>query len=241
MSADTDFSRLKRSLADNLALIQKRIQAASRRSVIPEQEVKLIAVSKRQPLAKILALAELGHLDFGENYVQEALTKIREPALSGLNWHFIGGLQTKKARQAAGTFSMVHSVDSLKLARALHKKAESLGVVQPVLIQVNLAGEARKSGIDPDQLPMLARETASMENINLQGLMLMPPFADDPEHSRPYFQQLRQIRDRLEKDLGLSLPHLSMGMSMDFEVAVEEGASMVRVGSKLFGPRMDCA
>ncbi|MFW5730225.1 MAG: YggS family pyridoxal phosphate-dependent enzyme [Desulfonatronovibrionaceae bacterium] len=241
MSAEISASRLKNYLADNLARIQERIQNASRGSAGFEQPVKLIAVSKKQPVSKILTLAELGHLDFGENYVQEALTKIKEPGLADVNWHFIGGLQTNKARQVAGTFSMVHSVDSSRLAQALHKKAESLGIVQPVLIQVNLAGEVQKSGIDPDRLQLLARKIAGMKNLNLQGLMLMPPFADDPEHSRPYFQQLRRIKNRLEKDLGLALPHLSMGMSMDFEVAVQEGATMVRVGSKLFGPRMNCA
>lgn len=228
---------LNSQLRDNLKSIQKRISKALSKSFHPNRNVTLIAVSKKQPLEKISALAGLGQIDFGENYVQEALEKMEALSHPGLRWHFIGGLQTNKARYVPGKFSLVHSVDSAKLARALHNKAKSLDIVQPVLVQVNLAGESQKSGAAKQDLPELAEVILELSHLRLEGLMLMPPFFDDPEKARPYFAGMRMLGRSLEHSLGVRLPHLSMGMSGDFEVAVEEGSTMVRIGESLFGPR----
>ena len=205
---------LNSQLRDNLKSIQKRISKALSKSFHPNRNVTLIAVSKKQPLEKMEALSH-----------------------PGLRWHFIGGLQTNKARYVPGKFSLVHSVDSAKLARALHNKAKSLDIVQPVLVQVNLAGESQKSGAAKQDLPELAEVILELSHLRLEGLMLMPPFFDDPEKARPYFAGMRMLGRSLEHSLGVRLPHLSMGMSGDFEVAVEEGSTMVRIGESLFGPR----
>lgn len=146
-------------------------------------------------------------------------------------------MQTNKAKYVAGRFSLVHSVDSSKLARALHNKAVSLGVVQDILIQVNIAGETQKSGITVEGLPQMAEEVLGMAGLRLVGLMTMPPFFDDPERARPVFARLRELRDGLEPRLGAPLPHLSMGMTGDFVPAVQEGATLVRIGTRIFGAR----
>ncbi|WP_287044423.1 YggS family pyridoxal phosphate-dependent enzyme [Desulfonatronospira sp. MSAO_Bac3] len=227
-------------MADNLDRVRKKIEAALKKSADPERKVSLVAVSKKQPLDRIRALAAAGQVHFGENYVQEGMEKIKALENLEIKWHLIGSLQSNKARFIPGRFFLFHSLDSVKLARALHKKAAELGIVQPVLIQVNLAGEVQKAGVVPDKVPELIRETKQMDHLDLQGLMLMPPLADDPEESRPYFTGLRKMRDTLEQETGRRLPHLSMGMSQDFVQAVEEGATLVRVGSLLMGPRPGC-
>jgi pyridoxal phosphate enzyme (YggS family) len=208
-----------------------------RRAGRAPDDITLVAVSKLHPASDVRALAEAGQVDFGENYVQEAVAKRDELADLGLNWHFIGGLQSNKARFVAGSFALVHSVDSAKLARALHKKAVGLGVVQDILMQVNIGGEAQKSGVAVDGLAALAEEIEGMAGVRLTGLMTLPPFFDDPERARPVFARLRQLRDGLEERLGRGLPHLSMGMTGDFVPAVEEGATMVRIGTRIFGAR----
>lgn len=227
-------------LKTNLNHIREKIKNALNRCEDPHRQVTLIAVSKKQPISKIEGLIRASQTDFGESYVQEALPKMDQLAESSVHWHFIGRLQTKKAKNVAGKFKLIHSVDSQKLAQGLHKKAKNLDLIQPVLIQVNIANEKQKSGVPLEELSGLAREILAMKHLRLDGLMLMPPFFDNPESARPYFAGLRMCRDQLCHELGVTMPHLSMGMSGDFEVAVEEGATLVRVGTALFGAREDC-
>lgn len=232
-----DNQELKDLLTANLESVRARIAKALKKCPDPDREVVLIAVSKKQPLQKIRALNGLGQKHFGENYVQEALFKMEQLENFDIKWHFIGGLQTNKAKFVSGKFALAHSVDSFKLARELNKKAKSLNIVQPVLIQVNLAREKQKYGAARESLPNLARDILDLKNLRLDGLMVMPPYFDDPEKSRPFFAELRRLRQETAQTLGINLPHLSMGMSGDFEAAVEEGATMVRVGTALFGTR----
>ncbi len=231
---------IKAKLKKNLTFIHEKIFNALDRCGDQGREVILVAVSKKQPVQKIKAMAELDQFDFGENYVQEGLEKIRNIGDSRLKWHFIGGLQSNKAKYIPGMFSLVHSLDSYKTAQALHKKAGSMGLNQPVLIQVNLAGEIQKSGVIEEELPGLAEKILALENLKLRGLMLMPPFTREPEDSRPYFSRLRNIKEHLEQRLQIRLDYLSMGMSQDFIQAVEEGANLLRIGSLLLGPRPGC-
>ncbi|QGY39244.1 YggS family pyridoxal phosphate-dependent enzyme [Pseudodesulfovibrio cashew] len=227
----------KQELADNAAEVREALALAARRAGREPGDVTLVAVSKIKPASDVRALAEAGQMDFGENYVQEAVAKQEELADLDLRWHFIGGLQSNKAKFVAGKFALVHSVDSAKLARALDKKALERDTVQDILLQVNIAGEVQKSGVAAEELPALAEEVMGMEGVRLQGLMTMPPFFDDPERARPVFARLRELKEALEKQLGTSLPHLSMGMTGDFVPAVEEGATLVRIGTRIFGAR----
>ena len=223
-------------IARNLEEVRDRIAAAARRAGRDPALVRLLAVSKTVPLEHIQAAVAVGQLLFGENYLQEARPKIAAlgPAPS---WHFIGHLQSNKAKAAVGLFDVIHGVDSLKLAQALDSAAASMGARQKILIQVNLAGEASKSGAAPETVPGLLRELGRLPHLHLLGLMTLPPWLADPEAVRPYFRALRELRDRLEADLRQPLPELSMGMSGDFEVAVAEGATLVRVGTAIFGSR----
>ena len=227
----------KRELAERAAEVREALAIAAKQAGRSPEDVTLVAVSKLHPASDIRALAETGQAEFGENYVQEALSKQEELAGLDVNWHFIGGLQTNKAKYVAGKFALVHSVDSSKLARALHNKAVSLDTVQDILIQVNIAGETQKSGVETERLPELAEEVLGMKGLRLAGLMTMPPFFDDPERARPVFARLRELHDRLETRLGMKLPHLSMGMTGDFVPAVQEGATLVRIGTRIFGAR----
>jgi len=187
----------------------------------------------------VLALHQAGQKLFGESYVQEALPKMRELAGQGLAWHFIGRLQKNKVKYIAGEFALIHTIDSLELASIVHRKSTELGLVQPVLLQVNLAGEEQKAGCGPAEAEALAQAIMGLAGLSLRGLMLMPPWDPDPEANRGLFAQARELRDTLAARLGAALPELSMGMSHDVEQAVEEGATLVRVGTDLFGPR-DC-
>ena len=200
-------------------------------------DVRLVAVSKLPPAGDVLHLFREGQRIFGENYVQEAQAKM-EALPPEISWHFIGHLQTNKVKAVVGRFDLVHGVDSLKLARSLQERAEALGLVQDVLVQVNLAGELQKSGISEADLPPLAEYLAAGRNLRWQGLMLMPPFFDDPEAARPYFARLRELAACLRSGFGLALPELSMGMTGDFEAAIEEGATLVRIGTRIFGERI---
>ncbi len=221
---------------DRLAWVQKRIDGACRACGRDPAGVTLVAVSKKQEAAAVAALAACGQQIFGESYLQEALAKITA-APAGLEWHFIGHLQRNKAKQAAGRFGLIHSVDNLDLAQILQKKSSELNLVQALCLQVNVAGEVQKSGVSPEALPELAESVAGMPALALQGLMVIPPVFDDPQGARPVFARLRELRDALASRLGLPLPVLSMGMSGDLEAAVLEGATHVRVGTDLFGPR----
>ena len=225
------------TIAERLARVRAGMAEACSRCGRDPGSVRLVAVSKGQPAAAVAEAFQAGQRVFGESYVQEALAK-RE-ALAGLaaQWHYIGGLQANKARHVAGRFALVHSVDSLNLARLLHNKAQALGLIQPVLVQVNVAGEPQKRGVSETGLAALAEEIAGLSGLALQGLMVMPPYDEDPERSRPHFARLRELADGLRVRLGPGLAELSMGMSHDYGVAIEEGATLVRVGTAVFGPR----
>jgi len=230
-------STRKTELADRTARVKEDLAEAAKQAGRNADAITLVAVSKLHPASDIRALAETGQMDFGENYVQEAVNKQEELGDLAVNWHFIGGLQSNKAKFVAGKFGLVHSVDSRKLAQTLHKKASELGVIQDILLQVNIAGEVQKSGITGENLSALADEVMEMDGIRLVGLMTMPPFFDEPERARPVFSRLRELKETLEKQLGKKLPHLSMGMTGDFIPAVEEGATLVRIGTRIFGVR----
>jgi pyridoxal phosphate enzyme (YggS family) len=223
-------------IAHNLAQVRAKIAEACRRAGRDPGEVRLVAVSKTVDLERIRAAIDAGQDLFGENYLQEARDKIAALG-SQVSWHLVGHLQTNKAGGAVAFFDLIHSVDRGKLARALNAAAARLGKVQDVLIQVNLGGEDTKSGVEPAAAPELLQEVARLPHLRVLGLMSMPPWFPDPEQARPYFRALRELRDRLIPLSGLSLPELSMGMSDDFPVAVEEGATLVRVGTAIFGPR----
>ena len=201
------------------------------------EEVTLIAVSKKHTVQAISTLAREGQMDFGENYVQEALAKIEDLSALQLNWHFIGHLQSNKVKHVLGKFVLIHTLDSEKLAQVLHKKAKSQGMIQPVLIQVNVGREAQKNGVSEDNLFSLVEQVLTLENLKLEGLMAMPPFFEQAEDVRPYFVRLRELKEEVNELFGLRLSHLSMGMTNDFAQAIAEGATLVRVGTKIFGPR----
>ena len=231
-SIDVDFGR-------NWEKVLERIGSACSRSGRNVEQVRLIAVSKTRPPAAVLHLARAGQVAFGENRVQEALAKIDDPALHGLNlsWHLIGHLQKNKVRHVAGRFDLVHTLDNLELAVALDRRSGMAGCRQAVLVQVNQAGEETKSGVSQEDLEPLARQIVDLPNLDLRGLMTIPSPSTDPEDSRHWFRELRELRDRMEGRLGQPLPELSMGMSGSYGIAVEEGATLVRVGTALFGPR----
>ena len=224
------------SLADNLGVLQERIHAACGRAGRDPTSVTLLAVTKSQPPEVVAAAARLGLNLLGENKVQEAKAKI--PLCPGkLHWHFIGHLQSNKCRDAVFLFSMIQSVDSLALAQEITKRAEQAAKTMPILLEVNVVGEASKFGYAPEKLLAELETINALPKIEIHGLMAVPPWSSEPEKSRPHFRRLRELKARAEQVLGVPLPHLSMGMSGDFEVAIEEGATMVRIGTALFGPR----
>ena len=230
------------SIAENIRHVHERIAAAARRAGRNPQEIGLLAVSKTFPAGHIRQAYEAGMRIFGENRVQEFATKaeaVRE--LREAQWHMIGHLQTNKAAKAVELFSAVDSVDSLKLAEKLNLAAEKIGKKLAVLIEVNLGGEKAKSGIAPEkpELEQILQSAPQLEHMAIDGLMTIPPFTEDPQQARPYFRKLRELRDKLalRKLPGVSMDTLSMGMSHDFEVAIEEGSTYVRVGTAIFGER----
>jgi hypothetical protein len=224
------------SFAQNLDSIQQRIRAACRRAGRDEDSVMLLAVAKTQPAAAIEEAVRAGQMFFGENKVQEAGAKI--PLCPGrARWHFIGHLQSNKVRNAVALFEMIQSVDSLALAQEISRRCGEAAKPMPVLIEVNVAGEASKFGYPPEKLLAELATIARLTRIELQGLMTVPPYATDAEKVRPHFRRLRELKVQCQKILGAPLPHLSMGMSGDFETAIEEGATIVRIGTALFGPR----
>ena len=224
------------SLAENLDSIQQRIRAACGRAGRDVNSVLLLAVSKTHPAETIQAAVNCGQMFFGENKVQEAKAKI--PMCPGkARWHFIGHLQSNKVRDAVALFEMIQSVDSLALAREISLRCEQAAKTMPVLIEVNVAGEASKFGYPPEKLVRELPELKRLPRLEIHGLMTVPPYVTDAERARPHFRRLRELKTKCEEILGAPLPHLSMGMSGDFEVAIEEGATTVRVGTALFGPR----
>lgn len=229
-------------LRERYARVLERLDAACAAAGRGRDDVVLIAVSKLHPAADVAAVARAGQLDFGENYVQEALQKREElagePACRNVRWHMIGHVQSRKAAQVAGAFALIHTLDSRKLADGLERRLAVLEARQPVLMEVNVAAELQKSGIMAEDLPALADYIVeSCPHLELRGLMCLPPVFDAGEAARPHFARLRVLCEELRARLGLPLPELSMGMSGDFEAAVAEGATMVRIGTDIFGPR----
>lgn len=223
-------------IAQNLQEVRAAITAACQRAGRDPSAVRLVAVSKTVDLERLRAAVDAGQDLFGENYLQEARDKIAALGRQ-VGWHLVGHLQSNKARGAVELFDLIHAVDRFKLAAALDAAAARLGQVQDVLIQINQAGEATKSGVEPGAAPELLKEVARLPHLRILGLMTMPPWFPDPEAARPYFRALRALRDHLRGLTGLPLDELSMGMSGDFAVAVEEGATLVRVGTAIFGQR----
>jgi len=224
------------SLADNLHSIQQRIRAACDRVDREPNSLTLLAVTKTHPPEVIKTAVEAGLFFFGENKIQEAKAKI--PLCPGrARWHFIGHLQSNKCRDAVELFEMIDSVDSLAIAQEINKRAEQAKKTMPVLLEVNVAGEASKFGYKPERLLSELKELNKLPRVEVHGLMAVPPWSPTPESSRPHFQRLRELKAQAETELGAPLPHLSMGMSGDFEVAIEEGATIIRVGTALFGER----
>lgn len=223
----------------NLKKIRDDIRAAAQKSGRDASRVTLIAVSKRKPREMIQQAIDAGHRDFGENYIQEAVEKIDILGRKSAIWHFIGHLQSNKAKFAVKYFDLIHTVDTVKLAGEINRQARKIGKIQEILLQVNIARETTKSGAEESEIIDIAKQAGRFDHLHISGLMCMPPFFDDPEDARIYFKRLKQISENIET---LNLPHtdmthLSMGMSNDFTVAVEEGATLVRVGTAIFGAR----
>jgi PLP dependent protein len=227
------------SIADRLAGIRERIDAAARSAGRDPSSIRLIAVSKTFPIDALREAYAAGQRDFGENRVQEALQKIASAADLQIGWHLIGHLQANKARKAAPSFDTIQSVDSIELLQKIDAAAVDAGRTPELLIQVDLAGEATKFGAAPDEVPRLLDAAAACRAARVTGLMTLPPLPDSPEDARPWFRQLRDLRDGwLTSGVPPEmLSELSMGMSGDFEVAIQEGSTMVRVGTAIFGSR----
>ena len=223
-------------VAQNLEEVKRRIAAAAHKAGRDPATVRLVAVSKTVDQERVKEAIAAGQDLFGENYLQEARDKITALGRQ-VGWHLVGHLQSNKAKPAVELFDLIHAVDRLKLARALDAAAARLGQPQDLLIQINQAGEATKSGVAPEAAGDLLKEVAQLPNLRVLGLMTMPPWLE-PEAVRPYFKALRELRDRLRDLSGLPLMELSMGMSGDYAVAVEEGATLVRVGTAIFGSRV---
>jgi len=226
-------------LKNRLERVKARIKATAKACNRPVASIRLVAVSKTMPAEVIREAIEAGVTDLGENYIQEAKEKVHALATYPATWHFIGHLQSNKAKYAVRLFDLIHSVDSLKLAKELDKFAGKIDKIQSILIQVNVAREDSKSGVYVEGTVQLLREISRLENISVKGLMTMPPYFNAPEKVRPFFAALRELRDQIIKEAipNVSMDELSMGMTGDFEAAIEEGATMVRIGTAIFGGR----
>jgi pyridoxal phosphate enzyme (YggS family) len=222
-------------IKENLLRVMERIEKAAQKVRRNPNEIKLVAVSKTVEAARIKEAIEAGVSILGENYIQEAQKKIEEIERP-VSWHFIGHLQSNKAKYVIRLFNMVHSLDSIPLAEELNRRAEQADRVIKVLVEVNLSKEATKFGTDEEMVLNLAKRVQNLNHLSLEGLMTMPPYFDSPEMSRPYYIALRELKQRMVK-AGIPIKELSMGMSNDFEIAIEEGATYVRVGTAIFGPR----
>jgi hypothetical protein len=238
----------KEVLAINIATVRAQIAEVAQRIGRRPEEILLVAVSKTQPIESIKLAYELGITHFGENRVQEALPKIAAWNPPNVHWHMIGHLQTNKANKVMGQFDCIHSIDSLDLAERLNRSIASSNLAspnltdgqrQPVLLQVNISGETSKQGIESSRVISLARQIAALEHLEIQGLMTLAPLVDNPEKARPVFQALYKLRNRLQNEVPeCSWHHLSMGMTDDYQVAIEEGATIVRIGRAIFGERI---
>jgi len=224
------------SIAENLERVREQIASAAARAGRVAEEIELVAITKTHPAEKVREAIEAGQTLFGESRVQEARAKIPELP-SNLRWHFVGHLQKNKIRHALPLFEMIHSVDSLGLAQEINRIAEEEGMHPRVLLEVNVAGEGSKFGFSPEKLRDQMEALLALPRLSILGLMTIPPLAEEAEASRKYFVRLRELRDRLQTDFRVDLAQLSMGMTQDFSVAVEEGATLVRVGTAIFGER----
>ncbi len=230
---------MNQTIRDNIQHIRQRIRAAALESNRRPDEIRLVAVGKTQPVDAIKAAVAAGATIIGENYIQEARTVFDAVVDTTVEWHFIGRLQSNKAKYAVRMFDLIHTVDSVKLADELDKQAAKAGKIQNILVQVNISGEQTKSGVAPRQTVDLVRHIGTLANIRIKGFMTMPPYYDEPEKARPYFAALKELRDNIA---GRNLTHgdlteLSMGMTGDFEAAIAEGATLVRIGTAIFGER----
>jgi pyridoxal phosphate enzyme (YggS family) len=217
--------------------VRTRVAAACDRAGRDPNDIRLVAVSKTFPAARVRELIDCGHALFGENRVQEALAKISEVG-SGATWHLVGHLQRNKVSQIVGAFELIHGVDSAALARVIDRKSAVAGLRQAILVQLNLSGESSKFGTTEAELGAILDEIGALPAVELRGLMTIPPPAASPEDSRRWFRRLRELRDREQQRMSRALPDLSMGMTDDFEVAIEEGATLIRVGRAIFGDRV---
>jgi len=228
---------MKTQIEANLQAVRERIAAAAHRAGRDPAEITLVAVTKTQPVEVIRAAYELGLRDFGENRVEEAETKFHLLP-DDIRWHMVGHVQSRKAARAVSPYVLVHSVDRVKLARRLNRFAGEAGRRLPILLEVNVSGEATKYGFSPDEIEPAVEAMRAFEHLRIRGLMTMAPIVTDPEDARPVFVALRELRDRLATRFpDLDWHHLSMGMTDDFEVAIEEGATIVRIGRAIFGER----
>jgi len=239
---DTIHQTISEQIAANLAQVHQRMDDAAVRSDRDPADVTLVAVSKTKPFDFIQAALTAGQRDFGENRFEEMWAKVGRGRTLGLEdqirWHFIGSIQSRKTSQAIGPFVLIHSVDRLKIANRLSRDAEAAGCVLSLLLEVNVSGEASKHGFAPDELLAAMPDLLQLPGVNIQGLMTMAPFVDDEKVLRPVFRKTRELQDRIrDAHPEVKMPHLSMGMSNDFEIAIEEGATIVRVGSAIFGAR----
>ncbi len=227
------------SIKENLYKINKQIHDAAISCGRKPEDIQLIAVSKRKSVAAIQDGIKSGARHFGENYIQEAVKKIDEIGIENVCWHFIGHLQSNKAKYAVKYFDYIHTVDTVKLANELNKQAEKIQKIQKIFVQVNIADEKTKSGTEAENTLDLVAKINDLKNVSLHGLMCMPPYFSEPEDARIYFRQLVKIKEQIlkKKYHNVSMRHLSMGMSNDFKVAIEEGSTMVRVGTAIFGSR----
>jgi PLP dependent protein len=224
------------SIAENLERVCEQIAQAAAKAGRAIDEIEVVAITKTHPAEKVREAIEAGQTLFGESRVQEARAKIPELP-SNLRWHFVGHLQKNKIRYALPLFELFHGVDSLALAQEINRIAADEGMHPRVLLEVNVAGEGSKFGFSPDKLREQMEELLALQRLSILGLMTIPPLADKAEASRRYFVQLRELRDRLQTEFHVDLPQLSMGMTQDFPIAVEEGATLVRVGTAIFGER----
>jgi hypothetical protein len=225
-------------LKKRLDNVKDRINKTALKCGRDPESIHLVAVSKTIPANRVREAIMAGVTTLGENYVQEARNKFNVLGTFSVSWHFIGHLQSNKAKYAVRLFDLIHSVDSLKLARELNQQAKKVNKIQDVLIQINISKEPSKSGSDIENAANLIKDIVLFENLTVKGFMAMPPFFNNPEKARPYFTALRNLRDQIQKDFPeVDLNELSMGMTGDFEVAIEEGATFVRIGTAIFGER----
>jgi PLP dependent protein len=224
------------SIAEDLERVREQIASAAAKSGRSADDVELVAITKTHTAEKVREAIEAGQTLFGESRVQEARAKIPELP-SNIRWHFVGHLQKNKVRQALPLFEVIHSVDSLAVAQDINRIAEEEGLYPRVLLELNVAGEGSKFGFAPDHLRGQMEALLALPRLSIDGLMCIPPLAVEPEDSRKFFVQVRELRDSLEKEFNMELPHLSMGMTQDFPIGIEEGATLVRVGTAIFGER----